>query len=347
METSTPSAISAATSLPPPPGNIENITSHEGRIAFDAVTASGNIGNIYANSQDADFAFDSAGNVLEQNDFVASYGTTPVPSASAIDNSVFNAGGTIGGITAISSAVGGEFSLPGLSLAGGSTSSNHYAPIRNAAIEYSFFTVATGIAVGTGQSITAVDHSTYNWAAIEESTFTVTGAANPIGTAVIGPVMASGTAGPGIRNSNFHAVSGDISNITGTSFGDDGIVGSNIQADAGNVGIVKGVSLGASGGNGDDGIRDTTILTGSAGGIKGICSYGKGPGYVGSSGGAYAYSYGAKVRFANTTGGTVHTGGIENVIATAGTGGIGYIKGYVTGNNTHSVSWIGYSTFNT
>src|SRR5208337_4032356 len=100
---------------------------------------------------------------LEQSDTVAAAGTTPVPSASAIDSSVFTAGNTIGKVYAIASAIGGYF-------AGG-------AAIHDSAIDNSFFTAGAGIG-----AVTALDHSAlgytngghnYYTAAIRYSTFTV------------------------------------------------------------------------------------------------------------------------------------------------------------------------------
>ncbi|HEX4085493.1 MAG TPA: hypothetical protein VHY22_11315 [Chthoniobacteraceae bacterium] len=315
-------------------GNIGPITSHEGRIAFDSVSATGNIGNIYANSQDATFAFDSAGNVLESSG--GSITGTPgllgntyslVPSASAIDHSSFIAGGTIGSITARSSAVGGYFPA--------GTSSGSPVYMANRAIDSSVFTAGTSIGSVYALAANTTYHPAYAFAyeskiytgrtgldaAIFNSNFLVTDA--PVDTVAIGPVKAIANGGPGIDYSTFHAETGNIGNIYGRSMSNRGIFESTISADSGNVGVVKGVSLNGNG--------SPSHPLGYSGGLDYV-TVNAGPNGTGSIAGIYGKS--------------AQSHGVNRVIATAGSGGIGYITGVST-SATFGMNGIYESAFKT
>ncbi len=291
-------------------GNVGNITSHEGRIAFDAVSASGNIGNIYANSQDATFAFDSAGNVLETTAAIsgaALTGYSLVPSASAIDHSSFTAGGTIGTITARASAVGGYFPAG---------AGNAPVYMHNRAIDTSDFIAGTQIGNVYAVDASTVYHAAYTGtgdaakltyatglnAAIFESNFIVTATAGGVG---IGNVKAIANGGPGIYYSTFHAVSGNIGNVYGRSVLNNGIFSTSIEADSGNVGIVKGVTLGGDGTTHSDALEHVIITAGA------------GPGGTGTIAGIYGRS--------------AQDNGIDHLKASSGTGGITYITGISNG----------------
>ena len=301
-------------------GNIGNITSHEGRIAFDAVSATGNIGNIYANSQDATFAFDSAGNVLETvspslNSSGAGLGAFTgyalVPSASAIDHSSFTAGGTIGNITARASAVGGYLG-----------NGNGIASMPNRGIDSSDFIAGSGIGNVYAVAANTTYHDAYSYdsdtktnylngrgglnAAIFESNFISGGTG-------IGNVKAIANGGPGIYYSTFRATgTGNIGNVYARSVLNNAIFSSSIESDNGNVGVVKGVTLGGNGTYANDALEHVVI------------SAGAGPGGTGKVGGVY--------------GASAHGNGIDHTTVTAGTGGIGYITGVSQGSIGHYYS---------
>jgi hypothetical protein len=311
-------------------GSVGAITSHEGRIAFDAVSATANIGNIYANSQDATFAFDSAGNVLETVASVsgsALTGYTLVPSASAIDHSTFVAGGNIGVITGHASAVGGFFppatsSSTPPSLADRGIDSSTFSASNQIGKIYATSANTTYHAFETGNGEDPVrSYATGLDAAIFESNFIVSA---PVGASGIGAVSAVAIGGPGIYYSTFHASSGNIANVYARSVLNNAMYRTSIEADNGNVGIVKGV---VTGGNG-------TIASDALEGI--IVAAGAGPMGTGTVVGIYGHS--------------AHGNGIDHTKVAAGTGGIGYIKGLDTGTighagSTSSSNGIASSTF--
>ncbi|MGA3169870.1 MAG: hypothetical protein ABSE62_02550 [Chthoniobacteraceae bacterium] len=332
-------------------GNIGNITSHEGRIAFDSFRATGSIGNVYANSQDATFAFDSSGNVLGQTDGSATYGT-PIPSASAIDHSYFYAGtGTIGTVTAHATAAGGYFStghivVPGsaggtgvggsggtASKGGTANGGNGYGGagtgglykaeyfIHNSAIDYSTFTAGSGIG-----AITATDSSTFNCDYYGQflhggsihadynaaiRASTFTVTDTGLTGLVLGPITASAVGGNAITDSTFHAVSGNIGGVSGVTTSVDAIYKSVIEVDNGQVGVVKGVVRGGAG-VGHGGDGLEGVIVNAGNGPNGV---GPGTGYVAGIYGKSPYN------------------GIDNTQVTAGPGGIGYITGISTGYN--------------
>ncbi len=312
-------------------GNVGNITSHQGRIAFDSVSATGNIGNIYANSQDASFAFDSAGNALGQPPHAYEYG---LPSASAIDHSTFTAGGTIGTITARASAVGGYIATD---------DGSFY--VANRGIDSSTFSAGAGI----GNVYAFAAGSTYHAgegiagginAAIFESNFISGGAG-------VGSVRGVATGGAGIYDSVIHAISGGVGAVTGMSISGTGIAGGAILADVGNVGVVTGISTG--GNPGAAGINDLSITggagaagTGKIAGIYGKSAHGTGISDVSATAGTGGITYVTGINTNRLVNATGQDGIYESSFTT--TGPIGTVTGTAAGRTGIAFSHFTGST---